>query len=368
MCSEREYDMSDLKTWFVQHQKIQNILIFLLGAFFVALFAKYAFSVFAPFVIAYVIAQLLHPLMRRISTKIKIPNVLNTLLSLSLFLAIVGSVAWLFGHYIVKGATYIIALLSSEQTISNIVTFFDNLGSKFETVSALLHVEISVSDIAKAVTEMATSVVQVLSNFTLNLAVGIPNLITSILIGGIAAFYMLYDYDKISAAIKAQTPKKMQKAISVFNEHVLRSFVRMCMSYVLISVICFVELAIGFFVLDVKDALFIALLIAILDVLPILGSGTVLVPWGIVALIAGNVFLGIGLLVLWGIISIVRQIIEPRIVGSQIGLYPLITIMSLYIGLKTMGGLGLLFGPLYVITFKELNQAGVFDSSLHTKD
>jgi sporulation integral membrane protein YtvI len=145
----------------------------------------------------------------------------------------------------------------------------------------------------------------------------------------------------------------------VFNNQVLSSFIKMILSYTLVSAICFCELMVGFLILGIKDAVFIAMLIAILDVLPVLGSGTVLIPWGVVSLILGDPTTGIGVLILYGIITVVRQIVEPKIVGSQIGLHPLVTIASLYIGLRLMGGLGLIMGPLYVLMCKKLAEEGL---------
>jgi predicted PurR-regulated permease PerM len=133
------------------------------------------------------------------------------------------------------------------------------------------------------------------------------------------------------------------------------------MSYAVLSVVCFVEIVVGFYVMGVEDAWFLAFLIAIFDVLPILGSGGILVPWSIIGFLTGNSVIGFGMLLLWGIIVVVRQVLEPRIVGSQIGLHPLITVMALFIGLKTMGGLGLLMGPLYVIVCKKMNEEGIIN-------
>jgi predicted PurR-regulated permease PerM len=142
----------------------------------------------------------------------------------------------------------------------------------------------------------------------------------------------------------------------------------MVFSYVLISVICFIELGIGFFILDIRDAWFIALIIAIFDVFPIVGSGGILVPWGVIALIMGDPVRGIGLMVLWGVIVVVRQVVEPKIVGSQIGLHPLVTIVSMYIGLELMGGLGLIMAPIYIIVCKKLNEENIIHLYVDSKD
>jgi predicted PurR-regulated permease PerM len=131
----------------------------------------------------------------------------------------------------------------------------------------------------------------------------------------------------------------------------------MLCSYIVISAVCFCELLIGFLIIGINDAVLIALIIAVFDVLPILGSGAILIPWGIISILAGAPMTGVGLIVLWGIILIVKQIIEPKIVGSQIGLHPLVTIASLYIGLQLMGGLGLIVAPLYIITYQKFQEA-----------
>jgi sporulation integral membrane protein YtvI len=196
----------------------------------------------------------------------------------------------------------------------------------------------------------------------------IPTILTALIIGCIAAFYMLYDYDKISNTIKKPLSPKTTQFVDLFNNKVLMSMIKMIGSYVLISAICFGELCIGFLILGIQDALFIAIIIALLDVLPIVGSGAVLVPWGVASMVFGDPIRGVGLIVLWIVIVIVRQIVEPKIVGTQLGLHPLITIISMYVGLQLMGGLGLVMGPLYVIIWKAMIENGMIKIHSSTKD
>ncbi len=208
---------------------------------------------------------------------------------------------------------------------------------------------------------MAKNLIASLSNLSIEIAVGIPSFIIAFVIGCLAGFYMLFDYDKIFGFFEKQFSKKTTKIVKIFNTNVLFSIFKMVMSYAVLSVVCFVEIVVGFYVMGVEDAWFLAFLIAIFDVLPILGSGGILVPWSIIGFLTGNSVIGFGMLLLWGIIVVVRQVLEPRIVGSQIGLHPLITVMALFIGLKTMGGLGLLMGPLYVIVCKKMNEEGIIN-------
>ena len=101
----------------------------------------------------------------------------------------------------------------------------------------------------------------------------------------------------------------------------------------------------GFLILRVNYATTLALIIALLDMLPVIGTGTVLIPWGIGAIVTGRVGMGIGILVMFGIITVVREVIEPKIVGSSIGMHPLLTLVAMYTGYKLLGLWGILIFP-----------------------
>ena len=107
-------------------------------------------------------------------------------------------------------------------------------------------------------------------------------------------------------------------------------------------------------------ALILGIAISIIDALPILGTGTVLIPWGLGAIFTGNVRLGLYLLILYGICFLVRQLLEPKIISGQIGLHPLVTLMTMYAGLRTIGLLGMIIGPVIALIIKNIAQAGVF--------
>ena len=94
-------------------------------------------------------------------------------------------------------------------------------------------------------------------------------------------------------------------------------------AYAILLGLTFVELSIGLSLLGIKNAILIALGTAVVDILPVLGTGTILIPWALYQLFSGSVGQGIGLLAIYGIITVVRQALEPRVVGRQIGLYPL---------------------------------------------
>ena len=131
--------------------------------------------------------------------------------------------------------------------------------------------------------------------------------------------------------------------------------------YLILMVINFAEISLGLLLFGVKNAVVIAIGIAMLDVLPILGTGTVLIPWSLISLINGNYGLALGLIVLYIITVIVRNLIEPKIIGGQVGLHPLITLVSIFIGLRLFGFFGMICLPLAIIIIFSLYKGGKFD-------
>ena len=127
---------------------------------------------------------------------------------------------------------------------------------------------------------------------------------------------------------------------------------------VLVTISFFVVLT-GYTILGVKYSLFLAIITAISDILPVLGPGTILIPGSIIHLINGNYYMAVGFIVLYVLVTIVRQFLEPRIVGGNIGLHPLITLLSMYLGFRFLGVIGLIFGPIFTIILKSLQKSGI---------
>ena len=122
--------------------------------------------------------------------------------------------------------------------------------------------------------------------------------------------------------------------------------------------ITFFELYLGVSLLKIPAAPILALLVAVVDILPVLGTGTVLIPWGLVLLILGNTFLGVGILVLYLVITVVRQTLEPKIIGSQVGLHPIVTLLCIYAGAQLIGVVGIFAFPVIATVIKKLNDEG----------
>ena len=121
-----------------------------------------------------------------------------------------------------------------------------------------------------------------------------------------------------------------------------------------LSGVTFGILAAGFLLLRVENALLLALLICLMDALPVLGTGAALIPWALVCLIRGNTVLALGILGIYAIITLVRSVLEPKFVGKQLGLDPLVTLIAMYAGFKLWGILGMIVSPLLAVTASQL--------------
>lgn len=198
-----------------------------------------------------------------------------------------------------------------------------------------------------------------------NTAKQIPSVFLATLISIIACCFMTADYDRIVNFVKRQLPHKRRNALSTSKRLLFSSLFKMVRAYTLIILITFCEMALGLGFLKLIGAyeggfiLVIALLTALVDILPVLGTGTILIPWGVISLFMGRITLGIGLLVLYVIISVIRQIIEPKLVAGHLGLPPVATVVGMYIGLQLFGFIGIFLVPLTLIMLKLLNDQGV---------
>lgn len=185
----------------------------------------------------------------------------------------------------------------------------------------------------------------------------LPNALFTFAVVIIATYYFAIDRVRINCFFLSLFPKKLRPKLKAARDTVAESVGRYLRAYGILFLITFAELLIAFWILKINYSFVLALIIALVDVLPVLGTGTVLIPWGIIALISGNYWVGIGVLVTYAVILIVRQIIEPKIVGKFIGLSPLAALASMYIGLKLLGIVGLFVFPLAAILIKRLLSA-----------
>ena len=234
----------------------------------------------------------------------------------------------------------------------NITQFFGNLINDFD-VSKL---GINMSSITSGLSIGISGVYSVVKN--------IPSILISVVIGVIAWILFTKDYKKVVKFIKLQLPDKHKNLLSETKKIFSSTILKMCRAYGLIMFITFCENFLGLTILNLIGVMknsyvfVIAICIAVFDILPVAGSGGILIPWSLIALVTGNVGQCVGLLILYAVITVIRQYIEPKIVGDSLGVNPLVTLAGLYFGLKLFGFMGMFIVPICVMTLKAFNDAG----------
>ncbi len=195
--------------------------------------------------------------------------------------------------------------------------------------------------------------------FLTGIASALPEILLGLVVTVIAAFYFTLDGGKLKSGVRALLPASVGGMLGHIKKEAAIAAVGYLRSYSLILLITFAELFFGLSVLGVEYSFLIAALTAVIDILPVLGVGIVLIPWALFCLLTRDLFLGIGLIILYVIIVVVRQFIEPKIVGESLGLHPLITLAAFYLGYRLFGFAGIIIAPLLLIGWRVLKAFSV---------
>lgn len=196
------------------------------------------------------------------------------------------------------------------------------------------------------------NLVTYLSGFAVNLisgiATGIPSLIFGLLAMIFSTVFVANDYENIASFARNNIPKKIQHILGRIRVYLTETLFVVIRSYLLIMLLTFTELSILFSCFGIEHAFLKAILIALFDIMPILGTGGIMIPWAIISLVLGYTKLGIELFVIYAIVTVVRNYVEPKIVGAQLGQHPIITLIAMFIGLRLFGFWGLFGLPISI--------------------
>lgn len=185
-----------------------------------------------------------------------------------------------------------------------------------------------------------------------------PTFLVFLFMTFIASFYIGVDYEKIRDFLLLQLSDNAKDLLEEIKSTLSHTAKALFKSYFLLTVITFFQLLFGFYVLGIKHAPSLALIISFVDLLPILGTGTVLIPWSLICILSKSISRGVGIAVLYVVILIFRRIAEPKIVGDGLGLSPLLSLICIFVGFKIWGFIGILVFPVLVLTVMRLNEKG----------
>lgn len=335
-----------------------NLIYFLTVAALIFIVCRFMLEYLMPFIIGAVIAWAVQKPSVFISGKLRLKSSLcAAVLAAAVFIAAAalctGAIAFIInsaGHFFEDISIYAESAAGFFKKLgTRLNSFFDALPDEFVSAG-----EIMFKNALSGITERITAAVSGLAGA---LVKRMPGFLISCIVAAVSSCYIAADYTGLMKFLRSMCGRRIYgnilKIKTIFTESIF-SFIK---GYSLLMLITFAELAAGFYILKIKNALFFALLIAFIDILPVLGTGTVLIPWAAAELLIKNTYLGIGLIVLYALITLIRNFAEPKIIGGQIGINPLFTLLAMFIGIKLFGFIGMFLLPItLIIVFKYYKQ------------
>lgn len=358
-------------------------VVIIVGLFYLAI--KYALGIVWPFVVAFFLAMLLQRPVNFLSTKTPLKRGISSVIMVLFVLVIVGSIVGLIiGRIVIELKGFFDYLLIKMEDAPAFVDQIQAwLSDTFSFLPKSLHESIMTATEnflnrlmgieAKASADAIQAENSGIDFSLLSSPLGavwgtakqIPMIAVGVLVCVVSCCFMTTDYRTLRDMILSQLSQKRQSAVIRTKQVTFSTLGKMGKAYSIILFVTFMEMLLGLsflkliHVYDSGYIFAIAFITAVVDIIPVLGTGTILIPWALWSLFTGDVGLGIGLLVVYAIISVIRQVIEPKLVASQLGLPPFVTIMAMYIGSQLFGFIGLFLLPITIMLLKVLNDEGV---------
>ena len=348
MANYKRFDFK--KLYFILYIVLVLIVVYLLFKLGIFLF---------PFTLALFFSIMTQPFSRFLEKKLKFSQKIATIVSIVLFLVIfLGFIS--LSALRLSGEIYKLSI-----NLNKYSKEAQNLwNTAIDKVYSLLGYfpegfDEQVKNSINGFIRMGTSKLGSFINSLINFITSIPTIILYICITILSTFFISLDKNKIMAFLEQQFPESwIKKVYNIKREmfNVLGSYIR---AQIILMTICFFELLISFNILsflkfNLQYPLIFSIVICIIDALPILGAGAVLLPWSLISFVTGDINLGLALLVIYFLVLSVRQMLEPKLISQNLGVHPLVTLISMYSGFKFFGVIGFLIGPVVMIILKNV--------------
>ncbi len=340
-------------------------VIFLLWLLF-----EYALGVILPFFVAFCVGVPIYNTSARISKKTGMNRKLCAVLLLLAVIAILGVAVYALLNRLFREIEELVVWARDDsqgvgEMVGIVFGYVENISSKIPFIKEIEDIggaENFGESINSALTGAFNRLVNMLTTnlplWAVNIIKNTPRVIITLLVSVISCFYFALDYGRLRESALVALSKDTREKAEVYIALVSRALKKYAKAYLLIMLLTFTEVFIGFLFIGNRYAFVFAAIIAVVDIMPVLGAGTVLLPWALISFVMGNRGMGVGLLILYGAVTIVRQIAEPRIVGSSLGIHPCITLFTMFAGLKLFGVAGMILGPAAVLLIIEISGVG----------
>lgn len=321
---------------------------------------------FMPFLVGWIVAWIASPMVHFFEKKLRIKRKASSVVVIVFAIAVVVLALYFIGAKLVtEGMNLLNDLPNMWQGAQR---DFRDIADKFGAIYEKLpqNVQDTLTTMKEQTSVLVGGVVEKVSSPTIeavgNFAKQLPTIFIAVIMGLLSAYFFVTDKEWFVTKIKAICPSAIAKKYEVIRRSVMRSIGGYLKAQLKIEIWIYLIVGIGLTILKVEYAFLIAIGIAFLDILPFLGTAIVLYPWAIIKFLSNDYKMAIGLLIIWGISQLVRQIIQPKIVGDSIGVPPIPTLFLLYIGYKVSGVIGMILAvPLGLVVYT-MYEEGAFDT------
>lgn len=323
---------------------------------------KYILPLLMPFVIGAIVALTFRRLIDIIKSKTRIKRAFVAIFILLVFYGIIGFFVFLIGNKIINSIGDLFGRLPSLYTDSLLPALqksVDQIKDRFPGLEEPLND--FMGNISKSIFTFLTNASSTIALTITSIAGQLPSILIKLIFTIVSSFFFTIDYYRIADFLSKQLSGERYEMLLKLRNKTFGTIGKFLRAYGAIIIITFVELSLGFWIIGIAHPLLIGFLVAVIDILPILGTGAVLLPWSVISFITGDIRVGVGMLILYIIITVIRQTIEPKIVGQQIGLHPIVTLLLMFIGAQLMGVLGLLLLPVLATLLLQLDSDGTIN-------
>lgn len=341
-----------------------RLVLTLAAVVLLALFGRPLLSLFAPFIAALITAALLNPLVKWFQRRLGLSRKLLSALLLILVFGALGGAIGLLG-YVAAGE--IISLAQNWQgLLEGLQSVLDQMEVLFARLWALVPPQLN--ETADSLTDgllqwlntVTPSLLNTLVDYTTDKAMGVPSFVVALVIFLLASYFLTADYPYLRARAAGRMGEGLLDFCRQVRSTALVAFGGYLKAELLLSVGVFFILLGSFLITRQPYGLLLALGLAVLDFIPIIGAGTVMVPWAVIALFTRDYPTAIEMMAIWGVVALFRRVMEPKFVGDQTGLSPILSLISIYVGMKLGGVLGMILGPITLLVLLNLSGLGMF--------
>lgn len=325
---------------------------------------KHVLGLLTPFIIGFVVAFILQRGIHFVAQKLRVPKKPVAVVLVVLFYVIIGVLLTLLGIRLFAELKYLVERLPRiytrdiEPVLYQIFEGAERLMSRYDLTLVNIIEDLYTSfsqSLGKVVSDLSGKAIGTIT-FTVS---AVPRTLIFILLSIISSVFFAMDYSAIMGYLSGLIPEKKREIVWEMKDFAGGLLWKYVKAYALLLTITFTELALGLSLLKVEGAIAIAALIAIIDILPVLGTGLVVLPWALFSLIKGNYGMAIGLGILYLVITVIRNVLEPKVIGKQVGLHPLVILACMYAGVKMLGIIGLFVLPFAILIIKHLHTQGL---------